>query len=787
MDSLLGTAMHPTPPPADPDPAFERRLAKRLARARAVLAVEQAWPLLVPPLALAATFVALALFDVLPLLPGWLHGLVLAAYGGGLGFLLMRVPLRLRRPALDEAARRLERDSELANRPLEALADRPAGGADDPVTAALWAAHRRRMAALAGRLRLAWPDGGMAARDPYGWRAAALLLLVIALAGGWHDGENRLTRALSPQLGVGAPASLEVWINPPATANAPPVLLAAGGEGIDVPAGSTVLAVLSGGWGGATLVLDDERIAFERQDGDGQRIEAGIGPIHRLAVRQTGRTLAEWPIRVVADALPSIDFAAPPETGDKGRLRLDLAASDDHGLERAWIEIRRLGAPDGEAPAMVELQLPANRPRQAGLAGWHDLTAHPWAGLPATLAPKAADTMGQTGGGVPVTITLPERHFTHPAAQALAAQRRAVTEDRANAPRAADVIDGIVDQPELFNDDLAVFLALMTAHRTLMGGDFDLAEVQDLLWNAALRIEDGELAGAERTLEQARRALERALAGDASAAEIEQLVEQFRAAMERYVAALAARAADNPAAMAPNQRAIGSDELADMADTLRALAEAGARDALKQMLDRLGALLDGLQAAPADGGGPAVDAARGLRDLAERQQRMLDTSHRNARAGARGAAAEAARAQQALRHTLDGLADKLAAGLGRLPDSLGEAAGAMDEAARSLGEGDWGTASEAQAAAVAALGQATREAMAELSAAGQGGFGAVPRDPLGRPLTGTGFGDDGTTRIPERGDLVRAREILDELRRRAGEWRRPEAERDYLRRLLKQF
>ena len=48
-------------------------------------------------------------------------------------------------------------------------------------------------------------------------------------------------------------------------------------------------------------------------------------------------------------------------------------------------------------------------------------------------------------------------------------------------------------------------------------------------------------------------------------------------------------------------------------------------------------------------------------------------------------------------------------------------------------------------------------------------------------------GDDGGTRIPDKPEIQRSRQILDELRRRAGEWSRPDAERDYLHRLLKQF
>ena len=61
------------------------------------------------------------------------------------------------------------------------------------------------------------------------------------------------------------------------------------------------------------------------------------------------------------------------------------------------------------------------------------------------------------------------------------------------------------------------------------------------------------------------------------------------------------------------------------------------------------------------------------------------------------------------------------------------------------------------------------------------------RDPLGRDMGGTGTA--GTPENMLQGEDVyrRAREILDELRRRSGEQQRPESERGYLRRLLDSF
>ena len=248
------------------------RLARWLRLAWAFVLWERMWPLVLPPLCLVGVFLSFALLDLGPMLPGWLHGLVLAGTAGGLAYLLVRAAIGLKLPTWGEAARRLERDSGLAHRPLDALVDHPAGEDDDPLAHALWRAHQYRMAALLGRLRLDLPHSNMAARDPWGLRAAVLLILVIAVVGARGDAPRRLVRALSPEVSAGlAPDSLEVWITPPAYTGLAPLLLKPEGGKVSVPAGSTVLSVLTGGWGGATLSFDGHDQPFQRQGDGGQR------------------------------------------------------------------------------------------------------------------------------------------------------------------------------------------------------------------------------------------------------------------------------------------------------------------------------------------------------------------------------------------------------------------------------------------------------------------------------------------------------------------------------------
>lgn len=130
-------------------------------------------------------------------------------------------------------------------------------------------------------------------------------------------------------------------------------------------------------------------------------------------------------------------------------------------------------------------------------------------------------------------------------------------------------------------------------------------------------------------------------------------------------------------------------------------------------------------------------------------------------------------------------------------DALGRAGEAMDDAEDALRENDLAGALDSQSEAIEALREGMRdlgEALAQQQQQ-QGQQGDAegqaranrPRDPLGREAGNNG--QIGTEEQLLQGDDVyrRARELLDEIRRRSSEQSRPEEELDYLRRLLDRF
>ena len=130
-------------------------------------------------------------------------------------------------------------------------------------------------------------------------------------------------------------------------------------------------------------------------------------------------------------------------------------------------------------------------------------------------------------------------------------------------------------------------------------------------------------------------------------------------------------------------------------------------------------------------------------------------------------------------------------------DALNRAGRAMDGAEEALRQGELPDAIDNQAQAMEALREGMRalgEMMAQQEQDRQPGQGtqqsdrrAEARDPLGRESGNSGAdGDNGPLALNDDA-YGRARELLDEIRRRSGEVTRPEEERNYLRRLLDRF
>ena len=130
-------------------------------------------------------------------------------------------------------------------------------------------------------------------------------------------------------------------------------------------------------------------------------------------------------------------------------------------------------------------------------------------------------------------------------------------------------------------------------------------------------------------------------------------------------------------------------------------------------------------------------------------------------------------------------------------DALRRAEEAMDGAEEALRNDDLAGAIDEQSQAMEALREGMRnlgEAMAQQQQQNQGQQGQAQggnpgqqRDPLGRNSGANGNIGTDENMVQDEDVYRRARELLDEIRRRSGEGERPDEELEYLERLLERF
>ena len=805
-------------------PSDERAvLGRRLVLARLAETWERVWPELWPAVGVAALFLALSLFGFWAWLPGWLHAIGLLGFAALFVFALWCGRFAFRPATQEDGLRRMERVGGLTHRPLRGLADAMAVGRGDRAGETLWRAHRDRLLARLRDARVGFPRSDLPRRDPRALRAAVGLGVLVAAVTAGSDGWPRLKAAFAPSFGraeAAPPADTVVWVTPPEYTGLPPVVLPAGAVGDaepplhGIPEGSRVLAqVHHAGLDAEQLVLrlGTDELGFTATGEASAQAELVVDESGRLEIAGPQRSLAAWTVQVIGDDNPIVRFAEPPSESQRSSLRVTFAAEDDYGVEAVTL---LLAAKDGgDLPERFELNAPRQRQTEVGGANYLDLTAHPLAGLPVVLRLEALDAIGQIGLSEPFETILPERAFDNPVARRLAELRRQLASDPESREQVAEELERLSETPLAQEQDAATQLALRSAINRLTRADEpeSLEEAMELMWDTALHLEDGSVSLAEQRLRDLEQALQEALEAGAGDEELQQLLDELQQALNEFLDALAQQAMQLPQDMPlqpidPNAQILTQQDLAQMLDQIRDLLQTGAREAAEQMLSDLRRMLENMRPMQAMPQGQPSTLSE-LQDLIKQQQQLLDQSFDMSRqqqsgemSGEQGQemSEQAAGAQEALRKALGEMMRQLGEAGMDIPRALGEAEMAMRDAEGALQQGQPGSAVDPQSQALDALrqgGQAMMEAMAQQFGQGfAGGPGRPPgmpdptaRDPLGRSPRNEGGLDPYGTYVPDELDMGRARAILEELYRRAGDRNRAPVELDYIDRLLQRF
>jgi uncharacterized protein (TIGR02302 family) len=280
-------------------------------------------------------------------------------------------------------------------------------------------------------------------------------------------------------------------------------------------------------------------------------------------------------------------------------------------------------------------------------------------------------------------------------------------------------------------------------------------------------------------------------------AEAQQLLDQLRQMMENMQVARGQQGQQSP----------GEQAMEGLAETLRqqqGLSDDAFRDLQEQFNpDAQAGQAEGNEGRNGDGEGRGQQHSEGQGQGQQGQQGGGQQPGQPQDGQGQGGEQSLADRQQALRNELNRQMQNLP-GAGTpegdaARDSLGRAGDAMDEAEDALRDEDFAGALDNQAEAMEALREGMRELADQMAQQQQNQQGGQQGDALGRnnpngtrdPL-GRDVGENGRVGTDEnllQGEDVyrRARELLDEIRRRSGEQERPDEELDYLKRLLDRF
>nr|WP_170333648.1 TIGR02302 family protein [Ruegeria arenilitoris] len=373
-------------------------------------------------------------------------------------------------------------------------------------------------------------------------------------------------------------------------------------------------------------------------------------------------------------------------------------------------------------------------------------------------------------------------------------------------------------------------------------------EIAQALWDLAVIIEEGTLADALERMRRAQERLSEAMKNGASDEEIAELMQELREATQDYMRQLQ-RLAQESGEFDENQQGqngetmqMTQDDLQRMMDRIQELMEQGRMAEAQQALEEFQQMMENMRVTQGQGQGQQSEGQQAMEGLAEtlrEQQGLSDQAFRDlqeqfnpgAQAGesqgnegrsggqGRGQSHEgqggrgsdqdggSQQGQGSLADRQQALRDELGRQQQNLPgagtqegedarEALGRAGRAMDEAEEALRGDDLAEAIDRQSEAMEALREGMRslgEALAQnqQNQPGQGSqegdMQANNRDPLGRSPGANGTISTDESLLQGEDVYRRARELLDEIRRRTGETDRPQIELEYLKRLLERF
>ena len=746
----------------------------------------------------------------------------------GLAYFIFKDARHLSWPRKTEILRRIERANDLKHRPFSTQNDRLANPRKQK-TRTLW--QERGASIFAGIKSLRRPKlhRFMAAKDPYALRLLAVLIAFSGLfiaAGQW---DIRLKNALNPFTMIGPQEKQQrvtLWVTPPAYTGRAITVTGKTDEPIEILQGSDIKLTVQGGWGTPILETPDEEWQIEEIAPGQHALEIPAPAAETMRVTQMNFPLATWNTYFIPDNPPAITHANTAEILPDGSMRFPLTVEDDYGVKKLTLHMDLdpvvAGNPLG---TKLEETRPVYSPPKTAfeIQPVFDLTSHPWAGLPVTISFEVSDDIGQTAKLKTVAMNLPERPFHNPVARKLVEMRKRLIWNPLE-PQTEMVaeLEEILSYPDLFRGDTVVFLALRSASSRLVytlpykDARIEAAySIIDLLWDTALRVEDGNLSLAARNLREKQTDLQKLFdAPEAAQEDIAEAMQELREALAQYLSELQQelqkRLSESgaPLMMSPEALAsmISPEALGDFLNEMENQILAGDKNAAQDMLAQLQRLMDNMNPSLSPPLPPDIkqmsEGIGKLEELIKQQESLLSQTKEQAELQQQDnmsiSTQDNKEKQEELRRALGQLMLDTDEALQTIPQPMGEAEREMSGAAGRLDENNPQAAIPHQEGAIQHLREAQQQMGEQLSQRLQqmttmmmaGGM-MPPLDPLGRPMEGrdeeNGLLPGSRVEVPDESQRKRVDEILQMLRERSGQRSRPSNELEYYRRLLKRF
>jgi uncharacterized protein (TIGR02302 family) len=654
----MGEADPATPTSSGPaeaagGPVLRQRLDRLVARSQVAGLWERAWPILWRGLGLVLAFLTLSWLGLWLDLPPLARLIGLALFA--LALIAALLPLaRLRRDTRREALARIDREAAarggpLSHNPASSIEDTLAVGTADPATRALWALHQARAAEAVSGLAPPPPRPAMARRDPFALRAGLIVAAVASLFVAGAEWRPRILGAFDWQAPPAPGPSFRVdgWIDPPLYTRLPPLVVTMNGEQqrLRAPVNSTLIVRIAG-QGEAVLTPKAGLKALPGKPAhadlreDRFQLTGGVADLTVAAGGTTQHLLVE----TIPDTAPEVERIGALEVNARGTFNLTYRAKDDYGIASAEGLVEPLANTRALVPPpKIALALPADATGEHDTKTLVDLTDNPWSGARVRLTLVVKDEAGQEGRTPSAEVTLPARIFAQPLARALAEERRRlITAPDDSRGRVQTALDALLIAPDRFTPQPSVFLGLKTATRRLRAARSDeaLMEVADLLWEMALKIEDGDLSDAEKSLRAAQDNLKQAIERNAPDEEIKKLTEDLKQALDKFMKGMAERQRKDGKPQAeksppnPNAKTVTPDDLNKMLNDMAEAMKRGDTAEAQRLLDQLREVLENLQTAEPGGksdpnGREMSKQADELDKLSREQQDLRDETFKD--------------------------------------------------------------------------------------------------------------------------------------------------------------